>query len=137
MKARAFNVMAVCRLVMLSAFMAGLGTGCVQDFRSGAFTAVDQLESALKRGQSTKADVQRLLGSPNGSGSALFPTQAQPREVWFYQDVEVIDAKPQGVGVMRLVDRQQILLVFFDKEVFDGFMWYSTDAVPAAKVKSP
>jgi len=131
MKSRAFNLRAVWRLLILSAITAGLGAGCVvaKEVRSGAFTEVNQLESALKRGQSTKADVQRLLGERSGSGGALFPTDSKPREVWFYQDLEVIDTKNQGQGVVRVNMRQQILLVFFEKEVFDGFMWYS-NALP-------
>jgi hypothetical protein len=134
MKSRAFNLRAVWRLLILSAIIAGLGAGCVvaKEVRSGAFTEVNQLESALKRGQSTKADVQRLLGTPSGSGSALFPTDSKPREVRFYQDVEAIDAKNQGHGVVRANMRQQILLVFFEKEVFDGFMWYSNTGTGVA-----
>ena len=136
MKSCAFNLRAVCRLLILSSIIAGLGAGCVKEVRSGAFTEVNQLESALKRGQSTKVDVQRLLGMPSGSGSALFPPDWKSREVWFYQDFEVIDAKSQGGGVVRVNMRHQILLVFFEKEVFDGFMWYS-NALPGVGVGTP
>jgi hypothetical protein len=92
---------------------------------TGAFTEVNRLESNLKRGVSTKSDVQQVLGTPTGSGSAIFPTDPTAREVWFYQDIEVTDAKPEGSEVIRVNARQQILLVFFKREVFDGFMWYS------------
>lgn len=73
---------------------------------------------------------------PSGSGSALFPPDSKPREVWFYQDLEVIDTKNQGHGVVRANMRQQILLVFFEKEVFDGFMWYS-NALSGVAVSTP
>jgi outer membrane protein assembly factor BamE (lipoprotein component of BamABCDE complex) len=92
---------------------------------TGTFTEVNRLESNLKRGVSTKSDVQHVLGAPTGSGSAIFPTDPMPREVWFYQDIELTDAKPEGNEAIRVNMRQQILLVFFKKEVFDGFMWYS------------
>jgi hypothetical protein len=72
---------------------------------------------------STKGDVRQLLGAPTGSGNAIFPTDPTAREVWFYQDIELMDVKLEEVNRVNL--RQQILLVFFNKEVFDGFMWYS------------
>jgi hypothetical protein len=92
---------------------------------TGAFTEVNRLESNLKRGVSTKSDVQHVLGAPSGSGSSIFPTDPMPREVWFYQDVELMDAKAEGKEIIRFNMRQQILLVFFKEEIFDGFMWYS------------
>ena len=86
------------------------------------------IESQLKRGISTKADVRRLLGPPGGLGGAFFPVfpgeKAKLDESWFYQDVEVIDSSSKR-GVVSMNIRQQILLVFFYEDKFDGFMWYS------------
>ena len=97
---------------------------------SGAFRNIEALEARLERQISTKGDVEKLLGSPDGRGSAALPLAPEPREVWFYQDIEGTDvtAKPGGIIEMKL--RQQILLVFFYGGFFDGFMWYST-AMPA------
>ena len=100
---------------------------------TGAFTEVNRLESNLKRGVSTKSDVQQMLGAPAGSGNAIFPTDPMPREVWFYQDIEVTDATRVGDKVIRVNARQQILLVFFKREVFDGFMWYSNVVAATGK----
>ncbi len=36
-------------------------------------------------------------------------------------------------GGYKIGIRQQILLVFFDKEVFDGFMWTSNAGVATAE----
>jgi hypothetical protein len=113
-------------------------SGCTQQIvthyegaTTGAFTEVNRLETNLKRGVSTKSDVQRVLGAPMGSGSALFPTDPMAREIWSYHDIELTDVKLYHV--IQLDMRRQILLVFFRKEVFDGFMWYSNLVPGTAK----
>jgi hypothetical protein len=120
---------------VLCAFVAGaLLVGCAPTrLTTGAFTEVNRLETQLKRGVSTKLDVERVLGAPRGSGSALLPTDPRHRDVWFYQDIEVAGTKYEAGGIIRVNMRQQILLVFFEKEVFDGFMWYSNVVPGAAK----
>lgn len=86
------------------------------------------IESQLKRGISTKEDVRRLLGPPGGLGGVFFPVlpgqKAKLDESWYYQDLEVIDSVAKR-GVVHMNIRQQILLVFFYEDKFDGFMWYS------------
>jgi len=108
-------------LVVLSG---ALVTGCVAKVTTGAFAQTSRIESELKRGVSTKMDVQRVLGTPKGSGSAVLPTDPRAQEVWYYDDIEVTDARSEA-GIIRANVRQQILLVFFEKGVFDGFMWWS------------
>lgn len=104
--------------------------GCTLKMRTGttgAFAQVDLLDVKLQRGVSTKEDVQRVLGAPSGSGSGFIPTDyhlyelslALPREVWTYNNVELTGS------ILQPNVRQQFLLVFFEKEVFDGFMWFS------------
>lgn len=112
---------------MVSMVLVGaLITGCApKKVTTGAFTQASRLETEIQRGVSTKADVRRMLGSPNGFGSAVLPTDPRPREVWYYDDIEVTDTNVQRGGVIRATVRQQILLVFFEREVFDGFMWFS------------
>lgn len=107
---------------------------------TGAFPEVRAIEAKLKRGSSTKADVQRALGVPTGTGRtdgappgpplALGPG---PRELWLYDDVELRDLKrdegPHGPGqTLRGTMRQQILLVFFKEGIFDGYLWTSSEA---------
>ena len=91
---------------------------------TGAFPDVSRIESDLKRGVSTKIDVQRLLGAPNGLGNSLLPPDSGPREVWFYEDVASTGMR-SGEDVTWVDLRQQILLVFFEQEKFDGFMWFT------------
>lgn len=118
---------------MLSIVLVGaLIAGCAPKKTTGAFTQVSRLETEMQRGVSTKPDVRRVLGTPNGFGSAVLPTDPRPREVWYYDDIEVTDTKVERGGVIRANVRQQILLVFFEREVFDGFMWFSNAGVATA-----
>ncbi len=60
--------------------------GCaVQTVKSQAFSRIDRLETELERGVSTKADVLTMLGEPDGSGGAMFPTASQASDVWYYE----------------------------------------------------
>ncbi len=113
------------RWMLLLVLLAGLvPPGCVTKATTGAFTQIGRLPQELTRGVSTKMDVRRVLGSPKGSGNAVLPTDPQPREVWYYGDIEVTDTRAEA-GIIRAQVRQQILLVFFEKGVFDGYMWWS------------
>ncbi|HEX9136232.1 MAG TPA: hypothetical protein VF905_04700 [Nitrospirota bacterium] len=115
------------KIVLICLLLSGCSQQIVTHFENpttGAFTEVNSLERNLKRGVSTKSDVRQVLGAPMGSGNAVFPTDPTAREVWFYQDIQLTDIK--GLEqIIRINVRQQILLVFFKKEVLDGFMWYS------------
>jgi len=103
---------------------------------TGAFPKVGEIEKQLKRGVSTKTDVQRVLGVPNGAGGALLPGFGDRREqldayqLWFYQDVEITDANAER-DLMKMNMRQQILAVFFKGEVFHGYFWTSNDGTAA------
>jgi hypothetical protein len=111
-----------------SVWVAGCGPTTLT---TGIFKEVNRTMMDLERGVSTKSDVQQALGAASGSGSAILPTDPTPREVWFYEDIEVTDAKAEANQVIRVNVRQQILLVFFKKELFDGFLWYSS-VMPAS-----
>jgi hypothetical protein len=90
----------------------------------GAFGQVDRIEGLLSRGVSTPADVQRVLGTPTGSGGAIVTTDGEPREVWFYGDIQAGNIRTEPGRLMYMDVRQRTLLVFFHRGVFDGFMWY-------------
>jgi hypothetical protein len=96
---------------------------------TGPFQEVAQLENTLKRGVSTKVDVEQLLGKPNGHGHSYLhvaPGQKQkPHEVWYYEDIEAINMQSPERNVFVVDTRQQIILIFFDQEKYDGFMWYT------------
>jgi len=103
--------------------------GPAADAKSAPFAAVRQLETELRRGVSVKADVRKLLGEASGSGECFLPGQNEPREVWFYQDMAVTGFRNSGRAHLMDV-RQQILLVFFKGDRFDGYLW-SSNALPA------
>ncbi len=97
---------------------------------TGAFRNTAAIESELKRGVSPKADVQRVLGLPSGTGAAFFPVmKSGGDEVWYYEDIEVTglgSAYQEGtVTVLPLNTRQQVVLIFFEGDTFDGNLWFS------------
>ena len=118
------------RLVVKLLSVTLLLSACSTRVSSEAFRNIDALDTRLERQISTPGDVEKLLGSPNGRGSAALPLASGPREVWFYQDIEATDVTAVPGGIIEMKVRQQILLVFFHGGFFDGFMWYST-AMPA------
>lgn len=107
-------------LAIIAGFVVGATlTGCaVETRKSQAFSRLDRLESELKRGVATKADVLFLLGEPSGSGEAMLPTASQPNEVWYYE------ASGASMSSLKL----KILLIYFEGDTYGGFMWYSNDA---------
>ena len=123
--------------MLLAALFATLAQGCATGTTAVVFPEVGRIERELKPGVSTKADVERVLGSPKGKGNAVIPGAPRPHEVWDYSDIEAVEATkrqprsggPRSSGLFSVwadvQQRQQMLLAFFDKEVFDGFFWYS------------
>ena len=111
---------------LVGALVAGCAAG--RAATTGPFARVDRIGTELRRGVSTKAEVERLLGKPNGAGMSLLPTQDSPREVWIYNDVQTGESKsegrgPGGVPTFRVDARQQLIFVFFDGDRFDGYLW--------------
>jgi len=120
-------------LVLLEAAWLATTPVCAAGAAAGAkgapFAAVRQMETELRRGVSVKADVLELLGEAGGSGECFLPGQGEPREVWFYEDM-VVTGYRRGGGTYLMDVRQQILLVFFKGDRFDGYLWTS-NALPA------
>lgn len=104
-------------------------TACVESSAgTGAFRNAAAVQTHLQRGVSTKADVQKLLGVPNGYGGSLFRNApGGPREIWYYEDVEGTGASSRN-DVMTLQMRQQILAIFFKGDAFDGYLWTNNTA---------
>ena len=114
---------------------AALITGCTHTVTSGTFMNPGRIDNELKKGVSTKIDAEKVLGRPKGFGSALLPTESVPREVWFYEDIEATDATSLGSNTIRVKVRQQFLLLFFQKELYDGYLWVSNVGVGSADVQ--
>ena len=121
------NTMARRRLgVLAGALTALLVAGCaVQTTKTQAFSRIDQIETDLRRGITNKADVLLLLGEPDGAGAlggfdALRGPDGAgkgPLDAWYYESVK---ASMLGVEL-----NQDVLLVFFEGDIVDGFLWFS------------
>jgi hypothetical protein len=95
----------------------------------------------LVRGTSTRADVQQLLGPASGTGGSKLPPDWQTRDVWFYELIRTGKMTPEtgpdaaGRKTIHVDMLQDILLVFFAGDLFDGYMWYTN--VGAAEARIP
>jgi len=111
---RSANVRTPARILACLAFIALL-TGCASTVRYGSPPKVDRLET-LKTGVSTASDVRQTLGEPRGHGKARLTQDFPHHDIWFYEYVEVKGSK---IGL-------DFLLVFFNKEAYDGYLWFSS-----------
>ncbi len=81
------------------------------------------LDRELVVGQSTDADVLRVLGPPFGKGRALLPLGAaqRPMTMWDYEYSEAY------VDIPTMRDLRSIyLFVYLDEGRFQGYMWFSS-----------
>ena len=97
----------------------------------GRFPDLGTIESVLRRGVSREA-VRDALGEPGGSGEGRIPPSHAPQQVWYYEDIEVEDAYSHQ-DYMRLDMRQRILLVFFEGDRVEGYLWTSNVGSAEAK----
>jgi hypothetical protein len=110
-------------LVILLLIVSLSSWGCTSaKTRTGSIPDIRLMDTDLRPGVSTKADVQALLGKPNGYGGAVLPTDPRPHDVWFYNLIEVSVQASKGGG--RMDAQMDVLLIFFEKEVYDGHMWF-------------
>ncbi len=94
-------------------------TATTQTVKNQAFKQLGSLQGDLKRGVSTRADVLRLLGQPDGRGGAAFASKAGQADVWYYESTDI--------SLLSMGGNQRILVVFFRNDAFDGYMWFETD----------
>ena len=108
-----------CRSLMKGLAIVLLCLGVVactlQTVKSQASREFQAVEIDLKRGSSTRADVLRLLGQPDGHGAAIFGTPPLSADIWYYE----------VTSVSITSGRQQILAVFFKGDMFDGYLWFA------------
>jgi hypothetical protein len=126
-------------LVPIACALWGCGPAKVS---TGAFRDTQGIESRLQRGVSTADDVRRLLGEPNGHGELLLSVLDGPRQIWYYEDVELTQAAPVRMGsslgqanTIQLSLRQQILIVFLHGGRYDGVMWSSNSTAATGWIR--
>ncbi len=110
------------------ALTASLLAGCVPGaMTTGPFAQTNRIDTELRRGVSTKADVERVLGKSNGTGGTFMPpTQTKPGDVWVYFNSQTGEPRiSRGATIKVEVDtRDQMIMVFFDGDIFDGYLWF-------------
>jgi len=90
--------------------------GCAMALRFGRMPDLVPLESQLEPGRSTREDVRAALGEPRGSGRVFFPSDREPRDVWYYYYEEATTKEAQRI----------FLYVFFNEDRYGGYMWFSS-----------
>ena len=91
--------------------------------RIGSPPRTDRLAS-LTAGVSRPADVLLALGEPRGRG-VLRPSAAlTPRTIWSYEYGEA--------EALQL--RLKILVVFFEQDRYDGYLWFASDSTMLGEV---
>jgi len=89
--------------------------GCATKVIFGTLPKTDALGS-LRPGSSTQDDVLKALGKPPGKGVLRVLPDLKPRSIWSYEYSEVEGTKTH----------QKVLLVYFDGDVLDGYLWFSS-----------
>lgn len=98
------------------------GTGCISA-RMEVGRRIDPalLETSLRIGASTRADVLAALGEPHGRGRGLLPIDAAPKTVWsyFYEQTVIESSELRD-------SRRMFLWIYLDGDRYDGYMWFSS-----------
>lgn len=106
-----------------------LGACGTVDFAGGRPFDPMRLDTVLKAGVSTQADVRATLGEPAGKGGAQLPFHDKPRTAWtYFSERGSIDMLRGGLN-----DERVYCFVFFDGDMFDGYMWFRSQLGPTKK----
>lgn len=103
-------------LSLLVTLLVTLGiAGCATKMTFGTLPKTEALGS-LRPGSSTQDDVLKALGKPPSKGAFRALPDLKARSIWAYEYEEAEGTKSS----------QKVLLVYFDGEVFDGYLWFSS-----------
>lgn len=106
------------RILALACALAMAGVqGCATRLEIGAPPSLARL-AQLTPQVSSRNDVLLALGEPRGYGAAQLDAALGRQRVWLYEH-----SVSEGMDV-----RLTMLLVFFDGDAYDGYMWFA-DAV--------
>jgi hypothetical protein len=112
--------------VAAAALLAACGT---VNFEGGRPFDAALLDTALKAGVSTRAEVVAALGEPAGRGGAQLPFHDAPRIAWtYFWERGSLD---MGRGSMN--DERVYCFVFFDGDRLDGYLWFTSRLAPTNK----
>ncbi len=108
---RAIGVLAALGLLLVDP-----ATTSAQTLMMGEAPKVDGLKS-LVSGVSTAEEVLAKLGTPRGTGAMRHSPEQPLRTVWFY---ELVMMKGDQVHL-------NILLVYLNRNLYDGHLWFSAN----------
>jgi hypothetical protein len=113
-------------LVILVSFPAACGS-VYSPARTGNRPDTNLLESVLRLGESTRADVLTALGEPIGRGIARLPVDPRPNAgtIWSYYYTEYLMGNLLSQDPVN-ANRGIFLLVYFEGDTYDGYMWFSS-----------
>ncbi|MCZ6863942.1 MAG: hypothetical protein O7I42_27460 [Alphaproteobacteria bacterium] len=103
-------------LAALGLLLVGPATTSAQTLMMGEAPKVDGLKS-LVSGVSTAEEVLAKLGTPRGTGAMRHSPEQPLRTVWFY---ELVMMKGDQVHL-------NILLVYLNRNLYDGHLWFSAN----------
>jgi hypothetical protein len=112
------------RLLVLLFIVSSVFWGCTSARTiSGVIQHTEAIDSKLRVGVSTMAEVRAILGDPNGYGGARLPPDPRPHEIWFYHLIKTNAVRAAGDSVLMDV-QMEMLQVFFLEGIYDGHMWF-------------
>ncbi len=122
-----------CLLSLLAAGCSGIR------YTVGTRPVTEALETTLRLGESTPAEVIAALGKPSGQGGVMLPVlDKRARKSWTYYfekgDITESEVTPRSsftpetfFGQPPDVEmRRTFLFVYFDDGVYDGYLWFSS-----------
>lgn len=116
----------------LACLLSLLAAGCGDKYYVGTRPVTAALETTLRPGESTPAEVIAALGKPSGRGSVMLPVlDKQARESWTYYFEKGHVKAAQG-GRLDVDMRHTFLFVYFDDGIYDGYLWFSSLLQPLA-----
>ncbi len=110
----------------LACLLSLLAAGCGENYYVGKRPVTASLETTLRPGKSTPAEVIAALGKPSGQGGVMLPVlHKRARESWTYY-FEKGHFKAKRGGGLDMDSRRIFLFVYFDDGVYDGYLWFSS-----------
>jgi hypothetical protein len=110
-----FRSMSLVKILGVVVVFLSLLSGCLPSVKFGYPPRVENLAS-LQPGVSTTENILLSLGEPRGSGKVKFTPDMEPRSIWYYEYVESSGKKAS----------LKFLLVFVDKDIYDGHLWFAS-----------
>ncbi len=120
----------------LACLLSLLAAGCSR-YTVGTLPVTEALETTLRLGESTPAEVIAALGKPSGRGGVMLPVlDKRARESWtYYFEKGHVTERTRRLSSSPLFQERQppdvemrrtFLFVYFDDGVYDGYLWFSS-----------